>query len=771
MTIKRCALGLALLFCSTASVSDRRPISVEECIRTRRLVNADLALSPDGTNVAYVIKSPNLSTNKNDYELFVRDVNQTSRRENGRLLLQSGHLSNVTWLGDGKAIAILSQEGKNNTISLVDVASRRISTIERSLRKITSYSINSTGDVVAYVTGVWDRDAQEYATRSLRGFAIAPGRSVVAPENMGDWLPQSKITLIIKNNKNRAVVTKPVSILGPGGRPSDVFKGQVSNLSLSPDGTYLAFYYVPEALPETWKSNPLVKLQLSQGVTPTALGLLNIKTGEVRLGFDSPVIGFGPVIWAGDSSGYVIHTLSPVGSAWEARDRADGFREGWQYAAYMHLFAVDVKSKSISRIWAKYPPPLRGRLVWNRSGEILVLPHQGGTVRMRQKGKEWEEVGRIDPFPPVTGDVPVATNGEVVVGVNENYTTPPDLFLQRRGDDQKVILTDWNPQFRSVTLGTIEKVEWMNKYGTNCTGLLIKPVGYTPGVRYPLVIMNVPREGFFVTDLPYTTAFPPQSLANAGFAVLMASHYFGQDHVPKGYPGEIGQVYNWIAMVESAIDLLADRGIVDKKNVGIMGFSRTSWFTDVLLTHSEIAFKAASSADSGLGNYSEYWLYNDRMFITAGETELGGPPYGGFFKTWLQYSPAFNAQKVGCPLLMEYIGANGRLKYGPTHAYEFFVALYRQGKPVELYFYPNGDHPLDTPWERAASLQRNVDWFRFWMQGYEGTAPVYDPEQYLRWRKLREQQRWNEMNQAQGKDPVEEYLRRPPKNVFLGDTP
>ncbi len=75
---------------------------------------------------------------------------------------------------------------------------------------------------------------------------------------------------------------------------------------------------------------------------------------------------------------------------------------------------------------------------------------------------------------------------------------------------------------------------------------------------------------------------------------------------------------------------------------------------------------------------------------------------------------------------------------GPAdHGFEFFVALSRLGKPVELYRYPKGEHPLDTPSERVASLQRNVDWFRFWIQGYESKPPGYDLDQFVRWRALR----------------------------------
>jgi hypothetical protein len=92
---------------------------------------------------------------------------------------------------------------------------------------------------------------------------------------------------------------------------------------------------------------------------------------------------------------------------------------------------------------------------------------------------------------------------------------------------------------------------------------------------------------------------------------------------------------------------------------------------------------------------------------------------------------------------MEYCGYGALTE--PLHALEFFVALSRQKKPVELYFYPHGEHVLDTPAERMASLQRNVDWFRFWMQGFERPG-AEDPDQYARWRALRELYRRNERN-------------------------
>jgi dipeptidyl aminopeptidase/acylaminoacyl peptidase len=116
------------------------------------------------------------------------------------------------------------------------------------------------------------------------------------------------------------------------------------------------------------------------------------------------------------------------------------------------------------------------------------------------------------------------------------------------------------------------------------------------------------------------------------------------------------------------------------------------------------------------------------------EGELGGPPYGDTLANTLRFTPAFNAQRVRCPLLMEYTRFPGDL----TGNMEFFVALNRLGKPVEMFSYPTGEHDLDTPSQRVASLQRNVDWFRFWMQGVETSPPANDPEQFVRWKKLRD---------------------------------
>src|SRR5262249_53827062 len=100
--------------------------------------------------------------------------------------------------------------------------------------------------------------------------------------------------------------------------------------------------------------------------------------------------------------------------------------------------------------------------------------------------------------------------------------------------------------------------------------------------------------------------------------------------------------------------------------------------------------------------------------------------------------------KIHTPLLMEEM-RNGK-PYNPSAppvelaaAFEVFTGLNRLKKPVELYYYPNEDHAPEHPKARLATIQRNVDWYHFWLKDEEDSDPG-KAEQYKRWRELRKLQ-------------------------------
>ena len=60
-------------------------------------------------------------------------------------------------------------------------------------------------------------------------------------------------------------------------------------------------------------------------------------------------------------------------------------------------------------------------------------------------------------------------------------------------------------------------------------------------------------------------------------------------------------------------------------------------------------------------------------------------------------------------------------------------------RPYDAYVFPDEEHIKWQPAHRYAIYNRNLDWFRFWLQDYENPAPD-KAGQYARWRKLRELQ-------------------------------
>ncbi len=67
--------------------------------------------------------------------------------------------------------------------------------------------------------------------------------------------------------------------------------------------------------------------------------------------------------------------------------------------------------------------------------------------------------------------------------------------------------------------------------------------------------------------------------------------------------------------------------------------------------------------------------------------------------------------------------------------WELYSSLKMQGKPVDLIYFPTGQHIHQKPLERLESQQGDVDWFRFWLQGYKDPDPA-KRDQYQRWESM-----------------------------------
>jgi dipeptidyl aminopeptidase/acylaminoacyl peptidase len=169
-------------------------------------------------------------------------------------------------------------------------------------------------------------------------------------------------------------------------------------------------------------------------------------------------------------------------------------------------------------------------------------------------------------------------------------------------------------------------------------------------------------------------------------------------------------------------------GLIDPGRVGIIGFSRTCYYVESALIKHPQLFVAASMTDGVDESYVQSLLFD---IMDEPRQMYGGLPVGKNLTSWLKWAPSFNLDRVRAPLLINAIG-----NISVMSEWEIYSSLRMQKKPVELTYLPQGQHILQRPLERLASQQGSVDWFRFWLQGYEDSDPS-KAAQYKRWEVLR----------------------------------
>lgn len=216
-------------------------------------------------------------------------------------------------------------------------------------------------------------------------------------------------------------------------------------------------------------------------------------------------------------------------------------------------------------------------------------------------------------------------------------------------------------------------------------------------------------------------------LAAAGFVVLQVE----DNHEEYETTNEASiHVNGYVA----AIDQLAETGMVDLNRVGIVGFSRTCWYVEQALLAFPERFAAAVMADGVDQSYLQYMELAPERPMQEAERYNGGKPVGKGLDTWIKSAPGFRLAELTTPLRLQAITPLGLLS-----EWEIYAALRIQEKPVDMVYFPLGQHVLQNPAELEASEQGDVDWFRYWLKGEEDQRPS-KRAQYQRWGELREKQ-------------------------------
>lgn len=311
------------------------------------------------------------------------------------------------------------------------------------------------------------------------------------------------------------------------------------------------------------------------------------------------------------------------------------------------------------------------------------------------------------------------------VFVRQNLNDPPTLWMTNP-EGQRRELWNPNPQFEHMQFGEASYFRWTDNTGRRWSAVLVKPVGYVRGKRYPAVLqMYGYVKGQFVTDGLYPTAFAARELASAGFVVLQI----------QKQPNTVSEDDPEIALegYRSAIARLAAIGMIDPRRVGVVGFSWTCWYVVYALVHAPRLFAAATVADGLDNSYMQYKLFTVEYYPLQRQMDRirGGGPWGTHLQHWVNTASEFHLDRVVTPVRIEAITPSSVLQ-----EWGLYASLRLLHKPVDFIYFPHGTHIHQWPLARMESQQGDVDWFCFWLKDEKNADPAWRTE-YALWDKWR----------------------------------
>ena len=355
-------------------------------------------------------------------------------------------------------------------------------------------------------------------------------------------------------------------------------------------------------------------------------------------------------------------------------------------------------------------------LAWSAdSGHIYFLTAAGGKSFVFRIGFEDGKVERVSE--PVPGAVSydlgakscdcgpmVAFHGGNMLQLGEIYLACPD------GGKPPVKLTSFNDELLGeLELSEPERITFAGTGGVKIEGWLMKPIGFEPGEKYPVVLE---MHGGPAATYGHAFFHEFQLLCAAGIGVLFTN--------PQGSQGYGERFCNILDGDWGGIDysdfmlacdyVVAEHPWVDGNRLGLAGGSYGGYTTNWIVGQTT-RFAAAVTMRS-ISNYYTKIAGSDIGYISNKQRMAGADlwTHEGFL---MSRSPIRYAPNVRTPILI--LHAEQDLRCPMEQAEQWYTSLKRLGKvPVEFVRYANENHELSRsgkPLNRIDRLERIVGWF------------------------------------------------------------
>jgi dipeptidyl aminopeptidase/acylaminoacyl peptidase len=664
MEMKRTAALTLLLAALAASGAARaqaapqqHPITVEDLYRVGR-VN-ELVVSPSADVAAFTVKYFDMDANKGTSHIWAVNLATGAVRQ-----LTGGDKSDFAprWLEDGR-LAFLSTRAGDPQVFAIPLDGGEAQQLTRLPVGIDNFQIAPDGRHAAAVIQVLPScdtlDCTAKRNAEIEASKVKARIYDRLPVRLWDaWLDEhrSHVFWIALDG------AEPPRDLTPGDvRTPPLDLGGRMDLSIAPDGSEVAYTANTTANP-AWNTNNDVFS------VPTAGGAATNLTAQNEACDAEPV-------------------HSPDGA----------------YVAYLKMarpgFEADRRVLTLYDRKSKKRIPLTDAL--DSSVEAFSWAPSSKFIVFTAEDRGRDAVFRVSvPSGVVTklvatgtnADPRVARDGSRILFLHQTMSRPTELYeVDASGGSAKQLTHVNDALFAGIRTGEFEELEFAGAGGDKVHGFLLKPPGFDPKKKYPLLLLvHGGPQGAFGDEFHFR--WNMQMFASPGF-VVAAINFHGSTGYGQAFTDAISGDWGGKPFEDlmKGLDYITGKyAFVDGTNVSAAGASYGGFMINWLLGHSD-RFRSLVSHDGVFDQISMYGATEELWFP---EWEYKGTPWDAP-ALYEKYNPIDSAEKFKTPTLIVHGENDFRIPY--TQALQLFTTLQRQGVESKLILFPDENHFVQKP--------------------------------------------------------------------------